>query len=815
MSRKLTDKESIPAVINDMTLEEKASLITGMSVFRTCGIEHLGIPPVLLLDGGTGINFMQLYQEFIYQATYKINDNEEENSNKSDLEGLYSIGRILPYIGNPSKLSQEDQQILTMANSELNSMKPEGKEPGCFPPGMLLGATWDPETVYVCAKALGKEANAYKIDVLLGTPNVNLHRDPLNGRLFEGYSEDPCLVAKLAPQFVKGIQGQGVAANVKHFAANNQETERMGINEHIPVRALHELYFPGFRACVQEGGVKTVMSAYNKINGKACTENEWLLTEVLRNQWGFDGFVVSDWGAAYDQVEAAKAGNDLVMPGPRSAQPLIDAVKAGRLSESVLDKCIENFLEILIEMPVMKGRKYTDIDTDFSKRAAYKAVAEGAVLLKNKGEVLPLNKSSKVSFFGKNSRKFIESGGGSAEVWTDLSSNLYDSTIEKIGSQLVSFEEINIDTEAVIITVGAKGQEGSDRPDMDIDLADREMLLRVIGEAKASCSKIVVVLNISGPVGMMDWINDVDAVLCVFFPGMEGGHAAADILFGDLNPSGKLPLTFPKYYRDCPTYGNFPGENGEVWYGEGIYVGYRYYDFKGIEPLFPFGYGLSYTSFEISDINLESSIFDMDKGKKFNVKVKVKNTGKMAGKEVVQLYIEAEKSMLKKPPKELKAFKKIALKPGEEKEIIFELGKDDLASFDTGLNQWTAEPGYYKILIGNSSRNITLEGRFKAVGENPYSYGLDSIIGRLFNDIRAVDVIRKQLAEYNIDPMDIVSNDMIFFPSTKFSEIWEKSFVPLLKNKTTMEIEIIIDQICKELKGIDVTDDTNKLLSNN
>lgn len=810
MGSRLTDKESIPVVINEMTLEEKASLITGMSVFRTRGIERLGIPSVLLLDGGTGINFMQLYQEFIYHATYKNNDYIEENPDKSDTEGLYSIGRILPYIGNPSKLSPEDQQILAMATSELNSMKPEGKEPGCFPPGMLLGATWDPETVYACAEALGKEANAYKIDVLLGTPNVNLHRDPLNGRLFEGYSEDPCLVAKLAPQFVKGIQDQGVAANVKHFAANNQETERMGINEHIPVRALHELYFPGFKACVQEGGVKTVMSAYNKINGKACTENEWLLTEELRDQWGFKGFVVSDWGAAYDQVEAAKAGNDLVMPGPRSATPLIDAVKAGKLSESVLDKCVENFLEILIEMPVMKGRKYADIDNDFSIRAAYRAVAEGAVLLKNKGAVLPLKKSSEVSFFGKNSKKFIESGGGSAEVWTDLSSNLYDSTIEKIGSQLVTFEEINKDTEVVVITVGARGQEGSDRSDMDIEEADRTMLMKTVKEAKVSGRKIVVVLNISGPVNMMDWIDDVDAVLCVFFPGMEGGHAAADILFGDLNPSGKLPLTFPKYYRDCPTYGNFPGENGEVWYGEGIYVGYRYYDFKGVEPLFPFGYGLSYTSFEISDISMDSPIFDMDKGKKLNVKVRVKNTGKMAGKEVVQLYIEAEKSTLKKPPKELKAFKKIGLEPGEEKEIIFELGKDDLASFDTALNQWTAEPGYYKILIGNSSRNITLTGCFKAVGENPYSYGHDSKIGKLFNDSRAVDIIRKQLEGYNIEPLDVVSNDMVFFPGMKFSEVWEKSFVPLFKNKTTLEIKNIMDKVCKELKEIDVSDNTNK-----
>jgi len=796
IENKLTNRQSITNIIKEMTLEEKAGLITGRSPFRTNDIERLGIPSVLFLDGGTGINFMQLYQEFIYRAYCKIHGDEE---------CVYAVDRIMPHIASPGELSEEDQQILAMASAELNSMKPNGKEPGCFPPGMLLGATWDPETVYSCAEALGREAGAYKVDVLLGTPNVNLHRDPLNGRLFEGYSEDPCLVAKLAPEFVKGVQDQGVIANVKHFAANNQETERMGINEHIPVRALHELYFPGFRACVQEGGVKTVMSAYNKINGKACTENKWLLTEILRNQWEFKGFVMSDWGAVHDQVEAVKSGNDLAMPGPRSAQPLIDAVKSGRLSESVLDKCIENFLEILIDMPVMKGRKYNDIDVEFSKKAAYRAVAEGAVLLKNKCEVLPLSKDSRVCFFGEKSKKFIESGGGSAEVWTDLSTNLYDCTVEKIGSSLVTFEEMSVDTDVVVITVGARGQEGSDRPDMDIDEQDRLLLTNAIGKAKDLGKKVVVVLNVSGPVDMMDWIDDADAVLCVFFPGMEGGHAVADILFGDLNPSGKLPLTFPKHYRDCPTYGNFPGENGEVWYGEGIYVGYRYYDFKGIEPLFPFGYGLSYTRFELSDLHFESPILDLDKGEKLIVKIKIKNTGKVAGKEVVQLYTAAVESTLKKPPKELKAFKKIGLEPGEEKEVVFELDKDDLASFDTGLNQWTVEPGYYKILIGNSSRNIILEGCFKAVGENPYGYGPNAKIGKLFNDSRAMDIIRNNLAVYGIEPMDIVGGDMYFFPSTKFGDIWENKFVPLLKAKTSDDINNVYEQICKELKKIDFT----------
>ncbi len=803
MSVRLTDKQSIPKVIKEMTLEEKASLITGAAPFQSCGIERLGIPSALFLDGGTGINFMQLNQQMFYKYNKKFY-NTDDSSNTTGMEVFSHAGRFMNALKNPDILSQEDRQIFDAARAEMETIKPEGKSPGCFPTGMMLGATWDPETVYECATALGKEASAYKVDVLLGSPNVNIHRDPLNGRLFEGYSEDPCLVAKLAPSFVKGVQEQGVIANVKHFAANNQETDRNEINEHIPVRALHEIYFPGFKACVQKGGVKTVMSAYNKINGESCAMNKWLLTEVLRDQWNFNGFVVSDWGGAYDQVQAAEAGNDVVMPGPRNIQPIIDAVNSGKLSEKVIDKCIENFLQVLIDMPAFKGGRYNDIDKEFSVKASYKAAAEGIVLLKNNDSLLPLDKSSKLVFFGQRSKKFIECGGGSAEIWTDLSSNIYDTSIDKIGETSVSFQAIKNDTDVVVITAGAKGQEGTDRKQMDLDPADREMLINALKQAKATRKKTVVILNICGPVDMTDWIHEADAVLCVFIPGMEGGHAAADILFGDINPSGKLPLTFPKHYRDCPTYGNFPGELGEVWYGEGIYVGYRYYDFKGVEPLYPFGYGLSYTDFEFKDIRLDTQNVNLDKGEKVLVKVKVKNTGKMAGKEVVQLYLADEESTLKKPLKELKSFTKIHLEPGEEKEVCLELVNDDFASFDIRMNKWTVEPGYYKILVGNSSKNILQTIRVRITGENPYAYGPDSTIVKVFSDKRAVDVIRRYF-KGKVDPVDIVSNDLIFNPDTKLKNIWKERFGLFFTDITEEEMNKIIEKIYIELKEIDIS----------
>jgi beta-glucosidase len=803
MDCKLTNKASIPALINEMTLEEKADLITGASPFHTRALEEYGVPPALLLDGGTGVNTMQLMIDLMYKACIDVfHLDDDAAQSPSGMESFGVVMPILPKMAEHGSLTPEEQRVVALATAEVDKLKPEGASIGCFPPGMLLGATWDPQTVYACAQALGREVSAHQIDVLLGTPNVNVHRDPLNGRLFEGYSEDPCLVSKLAPEFVKGIQDQGIIANAKHFAANNQETERMGVNEHIPLRALHEIYFPGFKACVQQGGVRTIMSAYNQINGRPCAMNRWLLTDVLRDKWGFDGFVMSDWGAAYDQVEAAAAGNDLVMPGPRNTQCLVDAVNSGALSESDVDRCVANYLAVLLEMPVIKGRRYATVDAEFSRQAAYRAAAEGIVLLKNKGNLLPLSKNDKVCFYGPGSKQLIESGGGSAQVWTDLSSNPYDCAIAKIGSERVSFEAVAQDTRTVIITVGAKGQEGADRPSMDVEAADKAMLEKAIAEAKAVQARIVVILNVAGPVSMMDWIDDVDAVLCVFFPGMEGGRAAADILFGDLNPSGKLPLTFPKYYRDSPAYGNFPGEFGEVWYGEGIYVGYRYYDLKGIEPLYPFGHGLSFTTFELAGLRVPP-VVRLDEGEKVTAWVKVKNRGQVAGKEVVQLYLSDEVSTLHKPPKELKAFKKVLLEPGEEKDIVFELSKDDLASFDVAMDRWVTEPGYYQLLVGTSSRNIVLSGRFEAVCENPYGYGPDTAIGKLMSDPRAVDVIRKHTG---LEPSAVLGASLIFASRMRFSQAWDTYLSPALADRGVKEGSAIQEAIESDLKQIDTTE---------
>ena len=766
MTVKLKDRASIPAVIAEMTLEEKALFVTGDSAFTTFGIERLGIPSARVLDGGTGVNFYQYYTD-ICNHIYERGD-----AKGTSLRRQVSANKMMNILENlltPEKMDEDSRKIYDLIEKDMDEIYPGHKLPGCFPPGMLLGATWDPETVYLCGNAVAKEMDAYKVDMVLGSPNVNIHRDPRNGRVFEGYSEDPCLTVKLAPEFVKGVQDEGLIANVKHFAANNQETHRQNVDEQIPLRALYEIYFPGFKACVQDGGVKSLMSAYNKINGTACAMNPWLLIDVLRKEWGYEGMVVSDWGAAYDKADAVRAGNDLDMPGKRDVTPIIEAVKNGTLDEKALDEAVKNLLVMLLDMPVMKGRRNFDIDREYSREAAFRSAAEGIVLLKNDG-LLPLSKGAKLSFIGEHSMQFVESGGGSAVVYTDQSTSMVKESEAITGKENVVFGRIDEASDVVVITAIANGQEGSDRPDMDLEPEEKAMLLAAVREAKEKGKKVVVVLNVAGPVDVRDYVDDCDAMFCVFFPGMEGGRVTAKMLFGEVNPSGKLPLTFPKRYQDCPTYGNFPGCAGEVTYGEGIFVGYRYYDYKDVDPMFPFGFGLSYTTFEIGNLRLDRDTMDMDCGESITAAVTVKNTGAVAGKEVVQLYVQDPVSTLVKPVKELKAFQKVFLNPGEEKEISFVLTAADLASYDPELHAWISEAGAYKVLVGNSSRHIAAEAAFVAKGITAYNYNCHTMLDTVMHDPRAKEILYRHLASYGADST-LLDEYITFFPHMELEKL--------------------------------------------
>ena len=723
--------------LREMTLEEKARLVCGATFFGMAGISRLDIPRMQLLDGGTGMNFEQLFGDMADLHELKVDST-------NGMVGSTVLMHVIEYFFEPEKLTEEECKLRAWIKEHLEkNLNGVSYAPGCFPPGILLGATWDPKVIYAVGEALGKEANLYGVHVLLGTPNVNIHRDPLNGRLFEGYSEDPCLVSKLAPELVKGVQTYGVAANVKHFAANNQETNRVGINEWISERALEEIYLPGFKACVQEGKVQSVMSAYNRINGVPCTENHWLLTEELRDNWGFDGVVLSDWGAVYHPAEALAAGNDLAMPGPIDPQPVIDAVKNGNLKEEELDLAAGRLIKMIdwicehfrkdafAQDEVEEMRKFAD-------QAAYEAAASGIVLLENQG-IFPLKQGQKVAIVGSGAEKLLECGTGSAGITTNRTTSIYECLKEQLGNDMVYLNEVPSDTDVVLCISRMGGMEGNDRKNLQLPKEDLELLKQLQGKT------VGLLLNICGPVDLSALDRDtVKGVFCMFLPGMEGGHAMADILTGKVNPSGKLPLTFPMRYEDTPTYLNFPGDGYEVNYGEGIYVGYRYYDKKKIRPLYPFGYGLSYTTFEVDNLCVDEAgtktamkCGDMDCPvitDNISFSVDVANVGDMDGAQVVQIYIRDVESTLAKPAKELKAFRKVFLKAGEKQTINFALSKEDLASYDGDRKEWIAEEGYYEVFIAVSSaeEDIKESFRFYLEAKTPYSYGVESSVKTIY-----------------------------------------------------------------------------------
>lgn len=715
--RKLSD------FVSELSLEEKAKLVNGATFFGSYGIDRLGIPRLQLLDGATGMNLEQLFGDITEYEDWSSSEERKtldgEDAKPVNMIGSTMLVHVIKHYFEPEKLTDDELVLYRWIKKHMDErLRGQDYAPGCYPPGILLGCTWNPDVVRKVGEALGLECCLYGVHVLLG-PNVNIHRDARNGRLFEGYSEDPCLVAKLAPEMVKGIQSFGVSATVKHFAANSQETNRVGINEHISRRALEEIYFPGFRACVQEGKTKSIMNAYNKINGQPCTENTWLLQDKLRDEFGFDGMIVSDWGAVKHPAEALISGTDLTMPGPANPDAIEEGVKTGVISIEKLDAACKRILDvtqwigehykrdILDKYPIGKIWNETE-------QAAYDAACEGIIMLKNEG-ACPLSYGTRLALLGSGSRQLEECGAGSAGIDTSRHGDI-------LGEMNRHFKVVPLEeAEYAVVICSVPGMEGNDRRHLLIQEEDRVLLEDLHAQNKS----VLLVLNTCGPVEMQGIdTENVKAVFAVFLPGMAGAKALADLLVGLVTPSGKLPITFPKQERDMPTYLNFPGDGYEVTYGEGIYVGYRYYNAKRIAPQYPFGYGLSYTQFACE---LKAVSCDAKKGR-VNVNVSVRNTGNYAGSEVVQIYIHDPYSTLPKPVKELKAFKKVHLKPGEEKQIVLTLEKMDFASFDTDLDMFTVEDGYYDILAATSSADADVFGRERIYLdiESPYRYSADT-----------------------------------------------------------------------------------------
>jgi beta-glucosidase len=594
-----------------------------------------------------------------------------------------------------------------------------------FPAGIEMASTWDTNLLWRIGQAIGVEARnkGSGVQVLLG-PAVNIHRTPLGGRNAEYFSEDPFLTARLDVAYIRGIQSTGVSACLKHFDCNNQETDRRNVNVIVGERALREIYLPAFKAGVQEGGAWCVMSSYNKVNGLYASANPHLLTEILKKEWGFDGMVMSDWHGVHETA-VVQAGNDLEMPtGKHMSVPKLKAALAnGSITQTAVDDSIHRILRTIIRVGLLNGpmrRDPSQVNSPAYQQLALEVAENGIVLLKNRRNLLPLDRTriKSIAVIGEDATNMQVDALGSPEVHPLHTVEFLDGIKARANHVNVYYASSSFaaivaakksDIAVVCVSTRRMEGEGHDRPSMDLPDQQSDLIRAIAAVNK----KTIVVLNNGTPVTMTNWLNRVPAVIETWFPGQEGGTALAAILFGDVNPSGKLPDTLGANRDDYPDAGNFPGKNLEVHYAEGIYVGYRHFDKAGIKPLFPFGYGLSYTTFGYKHLQLSNANLSPDGSVKTSVDIT--NTGKRAGGEVAELYIHVLHPKIDRPVRELKGFAKVALAPGETKTVDFNITPRDLAYFDVPGHQWKADVGEYEIEVGASSRDIRLKTPLRLV----------------------------------------------------------------------------------------------------
>ncbi|WP_229776853.1 glycoside hydrolase family 3 C-terminal domain-containing protein [Alicyclobacillus cellulosilyticus] len=695
-------EEQIRSWIAAMTLEEKAGLCSGLDFWRTKPVERLGIPSILMTDGPHGL--------------------------RKQREG----GGLMDSV--PAT---------------------------CFPSGAALACSWDRELLQEVGKAIGEECQAEGVSILLG-PAVNIKRSPLCGRNFEYFSEDPLLASELALSHIRGVQSQGVGTSIKHFAANNQEHRRLSVDAVVDERTLREIYLASFETAVRHGQPWTVMCAYNRVNGTYCAENVFLLRRVLREDWGFTGFVVSDWGAVDERVPALEAGLDLEMPGNGGVgdRKIVAAVQAGKLPESVLNEAVARILRVVLRA-VANRKEGATYDVAVHHQLARRAARESMVLLKNEGDILPLRRGGTIAVIGAFARSPRYQGGGSSHVHPTRLDIPYEEIVKAAGPDArvlyapgYSLDADDVDpalldearavaaaADVAVVFAGLPERyesEGYDRPHMRMP-ENHVRLIEAVAEVQP---RTVVVLANGAPVEM-PWLDRVRGLIECYLGGQAMGGAIADILFGVANPCGKLAETFPVRLSHNPSYLNFPGEGDRVEYREGLFVGYRYYDAKGIEPLFPFGYGLSYTTFAYVSMTVDkTSLRDDDT---LHVTVTVKNTGSRTGKEIIQLYVRDVVSSVIRPEKELKGFAKVELAPGEEKSVTLVLDKRAFAYWDVARQDWMVESGEFDILVGPSSRDIALAQRVyvESTARRRKSYTRNSLVGDVLADPDAAPVFRE------------------------------------------------------------------------
>lgn len=754
------EKSQIKELVGKMTLEEKACMLSGADFWHTKAVERLGIPAIMVSDGPCGLR-------------------------KQDMEG--------DHLG---------------INDSIKAV--------CFPSGCATSTSFNRELLYKMGEAIGNECQAEDVAVILG-PAVNIKRSPLCGRNFEYISEDPYVASELSASYINGVQSKNVGTSIKHYLANSQETRRMSVDAIIDERTLNEIYLASFEGAVKKANPWTVMCCYNKINGKFGAENDEMLNGTLRDKWDFDGIVVSDWGAVNDRVDSVKAGLDLEMPhiGDITDNQIIQAVKNNELDEATVDECVERILDMVYRY--VENRDTTAVFDKAADHELSRQVAEESmVLLKNEDNILPLDKSGKIAFIGKYATTPRFQGGGSSHINSEIITSAmtavkgmdnivfaqgFNDAKDEVDEALVKEAiEVAKSVDTVVVFAGlpdAFESEAFDRRHMRMPNCQNSLI-----EEIAKVNKNIVVVLHNGSVIEMPWLDKVKGVLEAYLGGEAVGQAVCNILFGDVNPSGRLAETFPLRLEDNPSYLNFPGEDDKVEYREGIFVGYRYYDKKKMPVLFPFGYGLSYTTFEYSNLKLSKA--KMYDDEELVVSVDVTNTGDREGKETVMLYVADVESTVVKPAKELKGFEKVSLKPGETKTVTITLDKRSFAYYNTEIHDWYVEAGDYRIIIAKSVEEETISDTVYVEPKNPIKkhYDMNSLVGDLLADEKTAPIIKKLSDRYSMTEMsskedesgtEAVSKEM---GDAMMKYLPIRGFIRFAGDRFTLsEVEAVIDEL--------------------
>jgi beta-glucosidase len=737
----------VDALLEQLTVEEKVLLCSGFGPWSTKKIKRLGIDPVFMSDGPHGPRW-QKTQSYTTRA-------------KWDMSSLASF---------------------TTKSGYLDLLHPVTN----FPSMATLGSSWNREILYKVGKSIGEECRELGIGLLLA-PGVNIVRHPLCGRSYEYLSEDPVVAGELGSSYIKGVQSTGVGATLKHFVCNNAEFERLSMDSIVEERALREIYLAVFERIVKEANPSMVMESYNKVNGTSLVENKRLLTDILKNEWGFQGAVISDWWAVNDRRDALNAGMDIEMPQNLFSEAvLLDGVRNDKVPMEQLDDSCRRILTIIEKYASLEKVK---ADFEAHHELARKAAGESIVLLKNDG-ALPLKGDEKIAVIGSfaeipryqgvgcsivNPRKLlaplteIKAKAGSVSY-----AQGYNIDHETSPELLDEAKALASKSEIVIVFAGLPEEvetETHDRTDYNMPESHIE-LIKAVSEVNKN---VVVVLQNGSAIAVQPWMGQASAIVEAWLGGESGAGAVADVLFGDVNPSGKIAITFPKKIEDSPGYLNFPGENGTHLYAEGIFVGYRYYEKKKITPTFPFGYGMSYTQFQYSDLSLDKQ--SMTNEETLKVTLTVKNTGKLAGKEVVQLYVAPHGSKLKRPEKELKEFTKVHLEPDESKEVTFELSERDFAYYDDVYAEWIVDSGEYSILVGASSADLRLESSIDITSKQVFftPFTGESYCYNLLDNPYAIEAFKKVMIENEIWSADVTD---------EYIEAIRHNFIPLFKSVT-------------------------------